>query len=110
MTSVLDRPPAAERQLTPDLWEKLARAETHDLRLQILHEFAGEPTPSSPNRLSEILDAPLNTVAYHVRELVGAGIIVLDHTEQRRGATEHFYVLPNHGQRAAEAAPEGAVR
>ena len=46
---------------------------------------------SSPNRLAHELDVPLATVAHHVIVLRDLGAIELTTTEQRRGATEHFY-------------------
>lgn len=46
---------------------------------------------TSPVRLAEELHAPLATVAYHVRALLGAGLIELVGRFERRGAVEHRY-------------------
>src|SRR3954453_20962594 len=45
----------------------------------------------SPRQLSDELDAPLQNVSYHVRELAKLGLIKLVRTTQRRGAIEHHY-------------------
>lgn len=47
--------------------------------------------PSSPNRISEILNEPLANVAYHVRVLEECECIELAELNQRRGAVEHVY-------------------
>ena len=46
---------------------------------------------ASPRQLSDELDAPLQNVSYHVRELAKLGLIKLVRTTQRRGAIEHHY-------------------
>jgi len=46
---------------------------------------------ASPRQLSGELDAPLQNVSYHVRELAKLGLIELVRTTQRRGAIEHHY-------------------
>lgn len=46
---------------------------------------------ASPNELSRLVDDSLANVAYHVKVLLGAGVIELVDTAPRRGAVEHFY-------------------
>jgi DNA-binding transcriptional ArsR family regulator len=46
---------------------------------------------ASPRQLSDELDAPLQNVSYHVRELAKLNLIKLVRTSQRRGAIEHHY-------------------
>ena len=46
---------------------------------------------ASPRQLADELDAPLQNVSYHVRELAKLGLIKLVRTTQRRGAIEHHY-------------------
>jgi DNA-binding transcriptional ArsR family regulator len=46
---------------------------------------------ASPRQLSDEIDAPLQNVSYHVRELAKLGLIKLVRTTQRRGAIEHHY-------------------
>lgn len=69
--------------------QRMVRALAHPLRVQIL-EILTEQV-SSPNLLSEQLDAGLSHVAYHTRTLDRCGCLDLVETAQRRGATEHFY-------------------
>jgi predicted ArsR family transcriptional regulator len=68
-----------------------AKVEAHPLRLDILAILDRGGT-ASPNQLAIELDRSLNLVAYHVRILEKYGCVQLIDTEQRRGATEHFYV------------------
>jgi DNA-binding transcriptional ArsR family regulator len=68
---------------------RVIKALGHPLRtraLTILNERV-----ASPNELAQMLDAPLGSVAYHVRILLDLGAIELVRTEPRRGAVEHFY-------------------
>ena len=82
---LVERPPAVLD------WERLARSAMHPTQLAVLHALMdGE---ASPHALARRLDQPLGSVAYHVRRLHSVGLVVLVHTEARRGATEHFYVL-----------------
>jgi hypothetical protein len=68
---------------------ELVTALGHALRQHILlAAVAGEV---SPNGLSKALNVGLSSVAYHARVLHGVGLLELTRTEQRRGATEHFY-------------------
>jgi helix-turn-helix protein len=93
-TTSRSRPPAAS--FRPVDWQRLARANTHPLRVSILEAFGidGGRTMSSTD-LSYELQAPLANVNYHVMELAKHGLLVLSHRRRVRGATEHFYRLPN---------------
>lgn len=92
----------------PVNWELLARATAHPLRVSIL-EILGIDGGRvlSPSDLSRELQIPLSNTNYHVTELAKSGLIELVRERQVRGATEHFYRLPQAetgGQSAAERA------
>jgi len=76
-------------------WERLARATAHPLRVSIM-EILGIDGGRvlSPSDLSHELQIPLSNTNYHVTELAKAGLIVLVRQRAVRGATEHFYTLP----------------
>lgn len=76
-------------------WERLARATAHPLRVSVL-EILGIDGGRvlSPSDLSQELQIPLSNTNYHVTELAKAGLIVLVRQRAVRGATEHFYTLP----------------
>jgi DNA-binding transcriptional ArsR family regulator len=79
----------------PVEWERLARATAHPLRVSIL-EILGIDGGRvlSPSDLSRELQIPLSNTNYHVTELAKGGLIELVRERQVRGATEHFYRLP----------------
>jgi DNA-binding transcriptional ArsR family regulator len=79
----------------PVNWERLARATAHPLRVSIL-EILGIDGGRvlSPSDLSRELQIPLSNTNYHVTELAKSGLIELVRERQVRGATEHFYRLP----------------
>src|SRR3978361_1022373 len=79
----------------PVEWEQLARATAHPLRISIL-EILGIDGGRvlSPSELSQELQIPLSNTNYHVTELAKADLIVLVRQRAVRGATEHFYTLP----------------
>jgi hypothetical protein len=79
----------------PVNWERLARATAHPLRVSIL-EILGLDGGRvlSPSDLSQELQIPLSNTNYHVTELAKAELIVLVRQRAVRGATEHFYTLP----------------
>lgn len=79
----------------PVNWENLARATAHPLRISIL-EILGIDGGRvlSPSELSLELQIPLSNTNYHVTELAKAELIVLVRQRAVRGATEHFYTLP----------------
>lgn len=82
---------ATETNADFGFWERLARAETHALRLRILTRLQQAEEPMSAGQLRREFDLPQQNVAYHVAALREAGLIVETHTKQRRGALEHFY-------------------
>ncbi|MDX6654420.1 MAG: hypothetical protein QOH18_1130 [Solirubrobacterales bacterium] len=84
-----------EGESIPVNWERLARATAHPLRVSIL-EILGIDGGRvlSPSDLSHELQIPLSNTNYHVTELAKAGLIVLVRQRAVRGATEHFYTLP----------------
>lgn len=79
----------------PVNWENLARATAHPLRVSIL-EILGIDGGRvlSPSDLSHELQIPLSNTNYHVTELAKGKLIVLVRQRAVRGATEHFYTLP----------------
>lgn len=75
-------------------WQRLARANTHPLRVSIVEVLSIDGgRVLSPSDLSFELSAPLSKVNYHVTELAESGIIDLVGERPVRGATEHFYRL-----------------
>jgi DNA-binding transcriptional ArsR family regulator len=74
----------------PFLDERLAKALSHRLRVQILQRLdeAGE---ASPKELAEALGEPVGNISYHVRILRDFDCVELVRTEPRRGALAHFY-------------------
>ena len=85
-------------------WERLARANTHPLRVSILEALnRGGGRKLSPKNLSVELEAPLSTVNYHTTELRRSGLIKVVAERQVRGAIEHFY-------RTADAPRKGRAR
>lgn len=78
-------------------WERLAREETHRLRVSILEllSIEGGRTLGTKEMACE-LQAPLANVIYHSTELRKTGFIRLAHRHEISGAIEHFYCLPDH--------------
>ena len=77
-------------------WEHLARATAHPLRVSILEILGLDGGRTlSPSDLSHELQIPLSNTNYHVTELAKSGLIVLVRQRPVRGATEHFYRLPD---------------
>jgi predicted ArsR family transcriptional regulator len=73
-------------------WERLARANTHPLRVSILEVLSIDRGRTlSPKDLSLELQAPLSTVNYHVTELRRSSLVEVVDEQQVRGAIEHFY-------------------
>jgi hypothetical protein len=85
----------AHGESIPVDWERLARATAHPLRVSIM-EILGIDGGRvlSPSDLSHELQIPLSNTNYHVTELAKSGLIVLVRQRAVRGATEHFYTLP----------------
>jgi predicted ArsR family transcriptional regulator len=78
-------------------WQRLARANTHPLRISVLEVLSMDGGRTlSPSDLSYELRVPLSNVNYHVTELVRSGMIELAGERQVRGATEHFYRMVDH--------------
>lgn len=91
-----------KRSSLPLDWEHLARATAHPLRISILEILGLDGGRTlSPSDLSQELQIPLSNTNYHVTELAKAGLIELTGQRQVRGATEHFYRIPE----AAKEAP-----
>lgn len=83
-------------------WEHLARATAHPLRISILEILGMDGGRTlSPSDLSQELQIPLSNTNYHVTELAKAGLIELVRKRQVRGATEHFYRIPETAGTAA---------
>ena len=73
-------------------WERLARANTHPLRVSILEVLSIDGGRTlSPKDLSLELQSPLSTVNYHVTELRRSDLVKVVDEQQVRGAIEHFY-------------------
>jgi predicted ArsR family transcriptional regulator len=91
-------------------WQRLARANTHPLRISVLEVLAMDGGRTlSPSDLSYELRVPLSNVNYHVTELVKSQLIELTSQRQVRGATEHFYRMVDHtnGHRGNGVAANG---
>jgi DNA-binding transcriptional ArsR family regulator len=73
--------------------ERRATLRPHPVRDQIIDVMRSYGQPISPTRLARVTDATLGSVAYHMRTLVSAGVIVLADEGRVRGAVEHFYLL-----------------
>jgi len=88
----------------------LARATAHPLRVSIL-EILGIDGGRvlSPSDLSRELQIPLSNTNYHVTELAKSNLIELVRERQVRGATEHFYRLPQDETSAESAAVAGSA-
>jgi DNA-binding transcriptional ArsR family regulator len=69
--------------------QRLVHALANPMRVQILEILSDRV--ASPVELAAELDKSLSHVAYHTRTLDECGCLHLVGTEQRRGATEHFY-------------------
>ncbi|HEX5926077.1 MAG TPA: hypothetical protein VFY45_19760 [Baekduia sp.] len=65
----------------------------HPARDQIVDAMRSYGQPISPTRLAEVTGNTLGSVAYHVRTLLGAGVVILAEEGRVRGAVEHFYAL-----------------
>jgi DNA-binding transcriptional ArsR family regulator len=69
----------------------LLKSMAHPLRLRVLVLL--DEAAQSPVRLAAQLGEDVNVVAYHVKRLEEFGLIELESTRKRRGATEHIYRL-----------------
>jgi DNA-binding transcriptional ArsR family regulator len=94
---VVSTTPADENSLQLVDWERLARAETHPLRVAILEMLAMDGGRTlSPKELTYELQGRLTTVNYHTTALLRTGLLRLAHERQVGGSMEHFYCLSNH--------------
>ncbi len=90
-------------------WQRLARANTHPLRISVLEVLSLDGGRTlSPSDLSYELGVPLSNVNYHVTELLRSGLIELRSEQQVRGATEHFYRIAEDGDHGRENGRRGA--
>jgi DNA-binding transcriptional ArsR family regulator len=80
-----------ELAATPPTTSDLLRALAHPLRVRILQRLDG--CVASPRELADEFDQPVGRVAYHVRSLVGVGLLRLVGHTTRRGAIQHYYAL-----------------
>lgn len=69
--------------------EAVAYAVGHRIRVDAL-SILNEGT-ASPNEIAKTIGEGVSKVGHHIKELFDAGCIEFVGTEQRRGATEHFY-------------------
>ncbi|HEX5591985.1 MAG TPA: helix-turn-helix domain-containing protein [Solirubrobacterales bacterium] len=75
-------------------WERVARAETHPIRIQILEALASEGGRAvSPSQLAREIGCEVNNLSYHFRELLGNELIEVADTRPVRGAMETIYRL-----------------
>jgi len=75
-------------------WEQLARSFVHPTKVGILQVLSiDRGRTMSPNEMRVELQIDLGTCDYHAKDLAEAGLIELVDTQQRRGATEHYYCL-----------------
>src|SRR3954471_22267681 len=85
--------PAPQRNAMPSITsvddQRYVKALSHPLRVRILGIL--EEQPASPVELSQVLDATLGTISYHVRQLNELGLLELVRETPRRGAIEHHY-------------------
>jgi DNA-binding transcriptional ArsR family regulator len=76
-----------------EMQERRATLRPHPARDQILDVMRSYGKPISPTQLARITGGTLGSTAYHVRTLVGAGIVELADEGRVRGAVEHFYAF-----------------
>jgi DNA-binding transcriptional ArsR family regulator len=84
-------PPQIEGRLRQVIDPAIAKALSHPLRSHILVTLGDRI--ASPKEIAGELGLAARDLDYHVKVLVELGMIRLVRTEQRRGATEHFYEL-----------------
>ena len=70
--------------------QRLVRAVSHPLRVEILEALSGDEE-QSPTQIAKKLDKKLGNVSYHVNVLRECEVIELVRTRPRRGALEHFF-------------------
>jgi DNA-binding transcriptional ArsR family regulator len=77
------------RSETTDYDRQLVKALGHPVRAEALTIL--NTRVASPNEIAKELGLPVGNVSYHVNELEKLGCVELVRTEQRRGATEHYF-------------------
>lgn len=77
------------------LTSPMLKAMSHPLRRRIL-ELMREDVPRRAADLAEILDAPANSVSFHLRQLAGAGLIV-EAPEHARDRRDRVWVAASRG-------------
>jgi hypothetical protein len=76
-------------------WERVAKAETHLLRISILELLAIDGGRiMSPKEMANELQESLGTIIYHADHLRKSELIQLVHKHQVGGAIDHLYSLP----------------
>lgn len=70
-----------------------------------LLELAGRPM--TPKELADKMGISASSVTFHIKKLVGLGVVALDHTEQIRGITARYYKALNVSVRLGLLAPGG---
>jgi DNA-binding transcriptional ArsR family regulator len=68
----------------------MVRSAAHPVRAKALAMMSERPT--SPKEIAAAVGKPIGNVAYHIRELMEAGMVMLVEEKKRGGATEHFYL------------------
>jgi DNA-binding transcriptional ArsR family regulator len=68
----------------------MVRSTAHPVRAKALSMMAERPT--SPKEIAAAVGKPIGNVAYHIDELIQAGMVMLVDEKKRGGATEHFYL------------------
>jgi DNA-binding transcriptional ArsR family regulator len=79
----------AKRKRKQLIDERLVKAISHPLRVEILVEL--DRAPMSPSEYAARYGDELSTVSYHFRELEKAGCLTIVGETPRRGAIEHYY-------------------
>jgi DNA-binding transcriptional ArsR family regulator len=69
----------------------------HPTRDRVLDAMRAYGRPISPRQLAMVLEISLGSIAYHVRTLRDAGLVVLEDVGRVRGVIERFYVLVDDG-------------
>jgi DNA-binding transcriptional ArsR family regulator len=78
----------------------------HPIRVRVIQQF-DDDVKLSPSRLHDAMpDVSLGTLAYHVRQLAGAGLLQRAGRIPRRGAVEHLYLLTSTGATMATVLDE----
>jgi DNA-binding transcriptional ArsR family regulator len=84
-------PRALDGKLKQVIDPTVAKALSHPFRGHILVTLGGRI--ASPKEIADELGIDPRDLDYHIKVLIGVGMIRLVRTEKRRGAREHFYEL-----------------